>query len=360
MTRDVSRRRARALDDALNGRPLEGADAELVDVARRISSDYELDPAMMRRDRAMFVSGAAMRRSRFAPFRMMVPAIAVCALLLVAAIGGRTALPGQPLYPVRKVLGSVGLARSLQAEFDDHLHRAADFVDHAGDLVATDRAAAVRDAVVALEELGIARDLLDDLPRSSVAAGARTISKLEDQALTIIRNPDEAVPGVDDHGGRDDNGGGSGDDGTGDDSGTSSGHGSDDSGSGSDGSGSGDSDSGSGDRSGSGGSGSDDSGSGTSGSNDSGSGDSGSGDSGSGDSGSNDSGSGTSGSGDSGSGDSGTSDSGSSGSGDSGTSGSGSDDSDASGSGSGDTRDSISGDAFGLDGSSGDTGDDGS
>jgi uncharacterized membrane protein YgcG len=322
---DVSRKQARQLDDALRGSgPTDPDDSSLVDIASRVGRDFEIDPPMMARERALFVTGVGARKSSFGPLRVAIPALAVIAVLVVAAVAGRSALPGQTLYPVRQALGSVGLAQSIQKEFDDHLNQASTLLHQADTLSDTDPVAARRDAIQAFEQLGGAVDLLDDLPQGASTTGRRTIQKLEQQAASIIAevSAPQVSPGTgDDHGGSIDNSGsgsgnsgsgsddsGSGSSGSGSDDSSNSGSGSDDSGSGSSGSGT----SGSGD-SGSGGSGSDDSGSGST---DSGSGGSDDVSSGSGSSGSG-SGSGTSGSDDGSRSDSGSSGSGSSGSSDS-------------------------------------------
>jgi hypothetical protein len=223
--------------------------------------------------------------------------MAVAALLIFVAIVGRQALPGDSLYPVRKVLRSAGLADAPTSEMQHAMDDAGLLVakaQSAFDRGATDDSEAF--AVEALMTLGRCEGYLDELNAADQVRFEGDIDGLRAKAVALIRLG-ATVP-TDDHGGA----------GTG----ASSGRGSDDA-----------STSGSDDNSGSG-----SSDSGTSGSSDAGSGSDDSGSSGSDSSGS---GSGGSGSDDSSGNGSGTSDSisgDSSGSGDSTSSGSGSSGSD--------------------------------
>lgn len=275
------RRRARALDEEI-GR--DGSADPLAGVADKVRGALATDVPPADRQRALFLSGIAGRRRRgFSTWRLAVPATGLAALLAFVFVAGQSALPGDRLYPVRKAFNSVGLGRSALEEARTNIDEATRLV-HAGEAsIAINPGRALRLAVAALEEIGVARHIIDALDERHVAED-ESLEGLEDRAVAIISDTLEPSESEDENGS----------DGSGEDD-----SGSDDSGhSRSDDSGSGDS-------------GSPDSGSGDSGSGDSGSGDSGSGDSGSGHSGSSDSGSGDSGSGDSGSADSGSGDSGS-------------------------------------------------
>jgi hypothetical protein len=290
------------LDKALTGFERTG-DVEidgLVDVADDLTRQLAVGVPSQPRERALFIEGVGARKRSFLS-SLIAPAIAVAALMLVIAVIGRTALPGDSLYPVRKVLRSAGLATSPATDLERELEKAQLDIDKAQ--AAVDRGSdPVPSAVAALMHLGRAEGYLNEVDASDRVGFEGDIAFLEEQAVVLIK-----IGPADDKGGQRS---GSGDD--------SSGSGSDDSG----GDTSGSDDSG-GDSSGSG---SDDSGGDTSGSDDSSGDNSGSG--------SDDSGSDTSGSDDS------TDDNSGSGSADSGgdTSGSGSGDStdDNSGSGSGD------------------------
>ena len=333
--------RDRALDRAL-GPGSSPADDELAVLAARASAlktELHTPAPNAARERALFVQGVGGRKSGFLPLRFMVPAALVVAALVAIAGFGRTALPGQTLYPVREALASVGLAKTAEEEIDRRLASAREHITDATTIGLGDPATAQAYVLGAIADLERARTLTDKLSQNARAARLETIGRLEERAVDLlvrinegpdpedeIRGEDNSGPGSGDDAGGDDNSGpGSGDDdddssgpGSGDDDGgdDNSGSGSGDDSGGDDNSGSGsggdDDRDGDGDRSGSGGDSDDSSGSGSGGDDD----DSGSG-SGGGDS--DDSSGSGSGSGDrsgSGGGDDDSSGSGGSGSGD--------------------------------------------
>ena len=289
------RRNEKTLDSALDGK---GADEEtrpLVDTAERVKQALAVDVPPADRQRALFLSGVAMRERRlFSPARILVPALAI-AFIAFGAFAGQSSLADRG--PLRDALNAVGIGQSPNEEIDGHLFYAAKKLEEADDVVDDSPTRAQNIAIDCLGYLQDARRLLPELDGERAEERLEQITDFEDDAVDIlIEAREEQKEALEDRGDSDDSGSddhsGSGSDDSGsDDSGSGSGHsGSGDSGSGSGHSGS--DDSGSGDS----GSGSDDSGSGDSGS---GSGHSGSGDSGSGsdDSGSGDSDSGSSGSG---------------------------------------------------------------
>jgi hypothetical protein len=261
----------------------------LVDVADDLTRQLAVGVPTQPRDRALFIEGVGARKRSFLS-SLIAPAIAVAALMLVIAVIGRTALPGDSLYPVRKVLRSAGLATSPATDLERELEKAQLDIDKAQ--AAVDRGSdPVPSAVAALMHLGRAEGYLNEVDASDRVGFEGDIAFLEEQAVVLIK-----IGPADDKGGQRS---GSGDDSSGsgsDDSGSDA-SGSDDSGDDSSGSGSDDSGSdasGSGDSSGdSSGSDSDDSGSDTSGSGDSSGDNSGSGSDDSGDSTDDNSGSGS-------------------------------------------------------------------
>jgi hypothetical protein len=183
-------------------------------------------------------------------------------------------VPGDSFYPVRGALTKVGLASAPVREANREIRVARNLLVRAETALLDDPDRAEDLAHEAIDHLGDAWDLIEDLDRADRAAAETRIRALEERASTVITQAEIAEDRLDDL--EDDNSGsGSGSSGSGSDDDDSSGSGS--SGSGSDdddssGSGSSGSDSDDDDNSGSGssgsGSGSDDdsSGSGSSGS----------------------------------------------------------------------------------------------
>jgi hypothetical protein len=348
----MSEERERALDDAL-GSGSTPSDEELAVLTARadaLRQELQAPAPNAARERALFVQGVGARKSGFFPLRFLAPAAIVVAGIAAVAGFGRTALPGQTLYPVREALASVGLANTPEEEIDRRLTSAREQLREARTLGLADPAAAQTSVLGAIGDLERARTLTDELAREDRAARLTTIALLEERAVDMLVRMSEGPDPEDEIRGEDNSGPGS----------DNSGPGSDNSGPGSDnsGPGSGD-DSGGDDSSGSGGGGDDDdssgSGSGDDDSDDSSGSGSGDGDDSSG-SGSGDDDSSGSGSGDgddsSGSGSGDGDDSSGSGSGDRSGSGSGEDSDDSSGSGSGgdDSSGSGSGDRSGSSG----------
>ena len=240
------------LDRALNATEPNGDPSidALVMLAADIERDLAVEAPPASRDRAMFIEGvAARKRSMWSS--LTIPAVAGLALLGFIAFSGRAAMPGDALYPVRRVLNSAGLASSPVEEATRHLNQARLLLakaEGAGSAGSEERAA--RYATTALKILGQAEEHMRYLEaRDRQRLGAQ-IDSLTAQAVTFIQlDVDESVESD-----RDDNSGSGSDDSDSDDN---SGSASDDSGS-DDNSGSGSDDSDSDDNSGSG---SDDSGS---------------------------------------------------------------------------------------------------
>ena len=286
------RREAKALDDALDGASTTDHTQPLTETADSVRRSLATDVPPADRTRALFLSGVAEReRARFSPVRVLVPALAL-AIVTLTGLAGQSALPGQGLYPVREAMNSVGIGRSPVAEIDEHCKEALALIGKAEASIDTNPEQAIALAVLAIEQLGPARELLPELNGGQRGDWVEWVEDLEEDAVEIIAEAsEEENEGSDDNSGHGSGDFGSNDSGGHDNSrsgsddsgGDNSGSGSDDSGSGSDdsgghdNSGSGSDDSGSGSESGSGsddsGSGSDHSGSGSDDSSDSGSGD---------------------------------------------------------------------------------------
>ena len=303
----MTNERERALDDALRSgeTPSDPEVASLAGGADVVRRHLAVPAPDSIRERALFVHGIAARRPAFLPLRFVMPAAIVIGGILAVVGFGRTALPGQTLYPVREALASVGLARTAEEDIDRRLTSARENLAEARSAGLGDPASAQVLVLAAIGDLERARTLTEELPRAERPALLVTIANLEERAVDMLVRIDEGPEAEDEDRGEDNSGPGSDNSGPGsddsddnsgpgsDDSDDNSGPGSDDSGSGSDDSGDDDSGSGSDDSDGNdnSGSGSDDSSGSGSGSDDDNSG-SGGDDSGSG-GGDDDSGSGS-------------------------------------------------------------------
>lgn len=270
----------------MNDREKDLQAGELADLARRLEAALEVEAPDAQGEKALFVAGAG-ATARNSPWRAaLIPATAAVAMLILLAVVSRTALPGQTLYPVRKVLGGVGLAPSPAREVRALIDEAAQLVEEAEGAATSAPTEAQDLASRTLGTLAEAEELVDELDGERADAFDEEIDVLEDRADDAYDRADDTLDAredaEDDSERGDSSGSGSGGDdssgpGSGDDNSSGSGSGGDDdsSGSGSDdgdddssGSGSGGDDDSSG--SGSGGSGGDDSsGSGSGGDDDS-------------------------------------------------------------------------------------------
>ena len=279
---------ASELDRALSaGNGTSGTDP-LVDVARELRATFDAPPPSSARERALFVEGVAAQRPRRSWFLLAAPAMALGAMfVLFLALAGK-ALPGDSLYAVREVMGSVGLARPAVSDIREVIDEASRLVTAARRDADEHPARARREAISALGRLGVARELLRNLNHGGRASLLSDIARIENQATAALWLASEDAERHEERAERieerqedrqeadeDSSGSGSGDEDSDDSSGSGSGdEDSDDS----SGSGSGDDDSsgsGSEDDGDSSGSGDDSSGSGSGGDDSSGSGDDG-------------------------------------------------------------------------------------
>jgi hypothetical protein len=182
----VTRREARALDRALAGDNGRGDPDGLLATATQLRAMFDVEIPDAGRERTMFVSGVSTRRHHFNPLRVMVPAAAFLVLVALAYLGGRTALPGDSLYPVRKALGSVGLADSPIEEIDARTGEAASLLSKAERSLDSNPGTSLRLAVEALETLGPAIDLLDELEGDELETRTDVIDALEGRAVDVI------------------------------------------------------------------------------------------------------------------------------------------------------------------------------
>jgi uncharacterized membrane protein YgcG len=248
----------RDLDRALAGKSHGDDVAPLADTAEELRSAFAAEVPEARAESLFFTSGAGLRKRSPLSVRLLVPVIAVASVLAALVLVGRSAVPGDSFYPIRGALKQVGLASAPIREIDREIRSARNLLTRAEIVMLDDPDRAEDYAHEAIDHLGDAWDLVEDLEPGDRAARVTRIRALEQRASMVIFQAEVAEEQLDE---LDDNSGkGSGDD-DGDDS---SGKGSDDSDgeddSGSSGPGSGDDDGGSGSSgSGSSGSGSGDS-----------------------------------------------------------------------------------------------------
>ncbi|MDQ3877581.1 MAG: hypothetical protein M3290_04425 [Actinomycetota bacterium] len=174
------------LDDALSGLPADGSVIELTQLAEGLRGALEVSTPPAPGARALFIEGAsALAKKRRSP-RLLVPSIAMGLLIVAIATLSRTALPGTPLYQVRKVLASVDLAPSAQHEVDARIDRARFQLSLPESRLPDNPAAALAAANVALEQLGQARSFLGDISAAERAKDIETIAVLEAKADSVI------------------------------------------------------------------------------------------------------------------------------------------------------------------------------
>lgn len=235
------------LDRALTGRSHRDDVAPLAETAAELRSAFAADVPEARAEFLFFTSAVGLRKRSPLILRWLVPAIAVGCVAAALVLVSRTAVPGDSLYPVRGVLKQVGLASAPTREVDREIRIASNLLSRAETALLVDPDRAEDLAHEAIDHLGDAGDLIEDLDDDDRAERLTTIGALGERASEIIVRAEIAedrLEGADD----DNSGPGSGDDDGGDDN---SGSGSDDDSSGP-GSGGDDENSGSGGGSGSG------------------------------------------------------------------------------------------------------------
>jgi hypothetical protein len=206
---------------AASGDPeLDELSATASDVARALAAPVPPQP----NERAMFIEGIAAGR-RSVVSRFAAPALATAMAFVAITLIARGALPGQPLYPVREVLHSAGLATSSSERVHEHEENAELLVRRAQNAYEAARpATAEKLATDALIELGSAQAFMAELETDDRARYQARIDSLREQAMDIWRLsvsapiPFDDDPGSDDSDdsnnsgpGSDNSGGGSGD-----------------------------------------------------------------------------------------------------------------------------------------------------
>lgn len=241
----MNERRENDLDRALTaGRdPSEAELATLVTQAQLLKAEFGAEPPAARHERALFVQGVAARKRSLRPVGLLVPAAVLATLLLVVAVLGRTAIPGQTLYGVREALATVGLARGPSEEIEKRIDEATAGLIEARVLVPASPGAAQSLVFEAIADLDRARAFVSDVSRAEAGEYLAVITRLEDRAAAIIVALDPgARTDAELKGGEDNSGPGSGEDSGDDNSGPGGGDDNSGPGGGDDSSGEGDGD----------------------------------------------------------------------------------------------------------------------
>lgn len=177
---------ASELDRSLSAGSGASGSEPLVGIARELEATFGMEPPAARRERALFVEGIAAQRQRRPWLLIATPTAALAGVfVLFLALAGR-ALPGDSLYAVREVMGSVGLARPAASDIREVVHEASERVTAAR--LAADEAPrrARRHAVFALGRLGVAREWLSHLRAGSRGTLLAEIERIERQALAAL------------------------------------------------------------------------------------------------------------------------------------------------------------------------------
>ena len=211
-------------------------DAEIEELARiadDLTRSLATTPPAATGERALFIEAVATRH-RSISSSLFVPGIAVVGFMLVIAIMGRGAAPGEALYPVRNVLRSAGLANAPVEVLETRLEAAETLVDRAEDALDRSASEAAEDlAAAALQKLGEVGALIGELEADDRADFAEEIAELQEEALIVIRLASDQEAIDDDSGSGSSGSGSSGSDSDDDEDSSGSGSGSGSSGSGS-------------------------------------------------------------------------------------------------------------------------------
>ena len=167
---------------------------ELVDTAQLVEDALRFEAPAGGRQRALFTHGIAARRRGFPLLRFVVPAAVVLAGLAVLGGFGRTALPGDTLYPIREALARVGLAPPTTDEVERRVEAADAALATAKRLAVTAPGTARGLVLGALVDLHRASSLLDDLGQEAREEWRDEIADLEDEAVDILLALDETAP----------------------------------------------------------------------------------------------------------------------------------------------------------------------
>jgi uncharacterized membrane protein YgcG len=159
----------------------------LAELATKLNASFTAPAPRGAGQRCLFVASVASHRPRLRPTRLVAPVVAAAALVGCLAILSRHSLPGDALYPVRQVLGSVGLAPTTSEAADTRIQAARALIQQARtDLGLHSFRAAHDEAVRAIFDLGRARALVRGLGRHDRAVRIAEINSLRRAAAEIL------------------------------------------------------------------------------------------------------------------------------------------------------------------------------
>ncbi len=208
----MSRNLERALDRALSdgSTTVDAAISDLAGLARNLSSAFDPELPDARRERALFLNAIAQRGRPWGIVRNLVVAAAGAFLVVALGLAGRSATPGDVLYPVRQVLGTVGLASPVEEEIESHIARAEALLEEANEDLVADPEASLAAILTAMFELGGAEALLNDYDEAARGRLVAEVARLRVQALSLLKaidleaanvgTDDDVIDGADDRG----------------------------------------------------------------------------------------------------------------------------------------------------------------
>lgn len=179
----------RVLDGASHPRPSDDDTdlSGLVELGDELRAIFAVEAPVARRERAMFAAAVAARPTRRGRPTLALPAVAMLALIVFVSSLASTALPGQALYPVRKVLTSLNLADEPVDVVDARLQSAEQHVASAESHLTEARLEASFDeALAAFADLGVASDFVDELDAFDRPVRQKRIEALLGRAAAVI------------------------------------------------------------------------------------------------------------------------------------------------------------------------------
>ncbi|MEA2461714.1 MAG: hypothetical protein QOH90_1891 [Actinomycetota bacterium] len=143
-------------------------------------------------ERVVFVQGMGAQGHSPSPWRFVGPAAVVVSLLALLGFVSHSAIPGQALYPVRRIMSSIGLAESPLHEADRRIGSVEAAVQTAEEVEADWPSEADDLAVRGITGLSLARELLEDVGSPQASTRLEQIEGLEARAKGVIVrvNPD--------------------------------------------------------------------------------------------------------------------------------------------------------------------------
>lgn len=176
----------KALDQALRDERKVTADVvPLVEAARDLEERLDTEAPASARERAIFIEGVAARGHRRRP-RLLAPVLAGTALVFLLGFAAGAALPGDAIYPVRKVMASVGLVASPAEEMRSLLRGATTRITDAEALQSRSPSRARTQAFAAIGMLEDAAQLAGDLSAQQRGSANETIAGLRERAAAVV------------------------------------------------------------------------------------------------------------------------------------------------------------------------------